>query len=84
MIKEFFIFVLVLLSMTGGILLHYATYDATAEQFEISRMVAVTKLPSPSWSVAFYEPRVFLLENAINPAYPQMQAIDKMDLVYAK
>jgi len=47
-------------------------------------MVKITKISSPSLSVAFYEPRVLFYENAQNPAYPQMQAIDKMDVVYEK
>ena len=84
MVKEFFMFVLVLFSMAVAVLLHYTMHDVTVQKSEISRIVSLTKLATPSLSVAFYEPRVFLLENAVNPAYPQMQPINKMDFVYAK
>ncbi len=48
----------------------------------LSSIAKVTKLSSPSLSVAYYEPRVLFYDEASNPAYPQMQAINKMDLVY--
>lgn len=84
MVREFLILVSVMMLLVGSLVVHYAMYDTTKQDSEISRIVQVTKLPSPSLSVAFYEPRVFLLEKAHNPAYPQMQVINKMDLVYAK
>jgi len=84
MVKEFFMFGLFVLLMAVGIVSHYMTYNATEQASEISRIVSLTKLASPSLSVAFYEPRIFLLEHAANPAYPQMQPINKMDFVYAK
>ncbi|SFV90942.1 hypothetical protein MNB_SV-4-496 [hydrothermal vent metagenome] len=82
--KQFFISVSILLFMIGAIALHYITFDTQTVHTKLSEIVAITKLPSPSLSVAFYEPRVFLLEHARHPAYPQMQAIDKMDFVYAQ
>ncbi|KYJ86146.1 hypothetical protein AS592_01930 [Sulfurovum riftiae] len=70
--------------LASGILLHYITYDESTQQSRLSGLVEVTGLPSPSLSVAFYEPRVFLYDETINPAYPQMQPINRMDFVYAK
>ena len=84
MVKQFFISVSMLLFMIGAIALHYITFDTQTAHAKLSEIVAITKLPSPSLSVAFYEPRVFLLEQARHPAYPQMQVINKMDFVYAQ
>ncbi len=47
-------------------------------------MGALVHFSSPALSVAYYEPRVLFFEEAENPAYPQMQAINKMDFVYEK
>jgi hypothetical protein len=47
-------------------------------------IVECTNIVSPSLSVAYYEPRILFSEEAVNPAYPQMQTINKMDLIYAK
>ncbi len=49
-----------------------------------NQIVSITKIASPALSVAYYEPRILLHEQAVNPAYPQMQTINKMDLVYGK
>jgi len=84
LIKEFFILFSVMMLLTGGMLLHYATYDNTATQSALVRVVGVTKLSSPAFSVAYYEPRIYLYDESINSAYPQMQPISKMDLVYEK
>lgn len=50
----------------------------------LSSVTKVTKLSSPSLSVAYYEPRVLFYDETSNPSYPQMQAINKMELVYAQ
>jgi len=50
----------------------------------LKSVTKVTKLSSPSLSVAYYEPRLFCYDEDSNPAYPQMQTMNKMDLVYAK
>jgi hypothetical protein len=71
-----------ILSLAGFILVHYVTYNGTSSQTILSSVAKVTKFSSPSLSVAYYEPRVLFYEKALNPAYPQMQIINKMDLVY--
>jgi hypothetical protein len=58
------------------------THDGVKQDSELSAIATITKLSSPSFSVAYYEPRVFLYDEGLNPAYPQMQIMNKMDLVY--
>ncbi len=70
--------------LTSGILLHYMTYDASMRTGRLASLVELTGFSSPSLSVAYYEPRLFLYDEAVNPAYPEMQPINKMDLVYEK
>jgi multisubunit Na+/H+ antiporter MnhB subunit len=70
--------------LIAGILLHYMTYDESGQKSRLSNLVGVTGLSSLSLSVAYYEPRVPLFDEPINPAYPQMQPIDRMDFVYEK
>ena len=82
MIKEFFIVISMILSLAGFVLVHYVTHNSISSQEVLSSVAKVTKLSSPSLSVAYYEPRVLFYEEDINPAYPQMQTINKMDLVY--
>ena len=82
MIKEFFIVVSIVLSLAGFVLVHYVTHNGIASQEMLNSVTKVIKLSSPSLSVAYYEPRVLFYKEALNPAYPQMQTINKMDLVY--
>jgi len=73
-----------IICLAAGVLLHSVTYDKSGQISRLSNLVEVTGISSPSLSVAYYEPRLFLHDDAINPAYPEMQPIDKMDLVYEK
>ncbi len=84
MIKPFFAVVALLLLSAGLVLSHYFVYDYETEQTSLQRMGALVHFSSPALSVAYYEPRVLFFEEAENPAYPQMQAINKMDFVYEK
>lgn len=84
MIKEFSILVSMVLLLAGFVLVHYLTHNGISSKEMLSSVTKVTKLSSPSLSVAYYEPRVLFYDEASNPAYPQMQTINKMDLVYAK
>lgn len=84
MIKLFFILVSLLMLMVGIAFIHYAGTSSQASQQDLERISTVTQIVSPSLSVAYYEPRVLFVEKGSNPAYPQMQPIDKMDFVYAK
>ena len=71
-----------ILSLAGFMLVHYVTHNGISSQEMLGSVAKVTKLSSPSLSVAYYEPRVLFYEDALNPAYPQMQTMNKMDLVY--
>jgi hypothetical protein len=63
---------------------HYLSYDAQVQTRALQQVSVLTKVPSASLSVAWYEPRVRLYQKAQNPAYPQLQPIDRMDFVYAE
>lgn len=84
MIKEFYLVISMVLALAGFMIVHYMNYDGMASQTMLSSVAKVTRFSSPSLSVAYYEPRVLFYEDAINPAYPQMQTINRMDLVYAE
>jgi len=82
MIKEFFISASAVLFLALFVFLHYITYSSASSQSMLNSLVKVTKFSTPSLSVAYYEPRILFYKDAQNPAYPQMQAINKMDLIY--
>ncbi|WP_415407227.1 hypothetical protein ACLHDG_01500 [Sulfurovum sp. CS9] len=84
MVKQFFTLVLFLVLLLTVLVGHYMTHDGVIQNNSLSTLVNITKLSSPSLSVAYYEPRVFLYDEDSNPAYPQMQTMNKMDLVYDK
>ncbi len=84
MVKEFSILVSIVLLLTGFVAVHYLTHNGSSSQKTLSSVTKITEISSPSLSVAFYEPRVLFYEEPLNPAYPQMQTMNKMDLVYAQ
>lgn len=82
MIKEFSILLSVVLLLAGFVSVHYILHDDISSKKILYSVVKVTNFYSPSLSVAYFEPRVLFYEEVLNPAYPQMQTINKMDLVY--
>jgi len=82
LIKEFSILVSIVLLLTGFVFVHYLAHNGISSQKMLSSVANITEISSPSLSVAYYEPRVLFYEEVLNPAYPQMQAMNKMDLVY--
>ncbi len=84
MIKEFSILVSMVLLLVSFVVVHYLTHNGMYSKEILSSVTKVTKLSSPSLSVAYYEPRVLFYDETSNPSYPQMQAINKMELVYAQ
>ena len=84
MIKEFSILVSVMLLLTSFVFMHYLMHNDASSQEMLNSVTKVTKLSSPSLSVAYYEPRVLSSKETLNPAYPQMEVINKMDLVYVQ
>ena len=73
-----------MLFLAGIVLVHYVTHNGSSSQEMLSSVTKITKLSSPSLSVTYYEPRVLSYEDDLNPAYPQMQTMNKMNLVYTK
>ena len=67
----------------GFIVAHYLFCDRDFNSGQFSSLVTLTGFSSPSFSNAFYEPRL-LEEEALHPSYPQMHPINKMDFVYAR
>jgi len=84
LLKQFQLLILCMGVLLLAVFVHYSTFDDAVVQKELSAVSSVTKFSSPSLSVAYYEPRILLYEAVVNPAYPQMQTINKMDLVYAE
>lgn len=84
MTKAFFILVSSMLLLITFVSVHYVMHDGSKQEETVKHIAKVTKFSTPSFSVAYYEPRVLFYTQASNPAYPQMQTINKMDLVYDK
>jgi len=84
MVKTFFTGILLLLLSVSlaGVHLWYGGAELTQET--LSDVTGVTGFSAPSLSVAYYEPRVLLYDEISNPAYPQMQPMNRMDFVYEK
>ncbi len=71
------------MGLVGMVLLHYISYDGSTSQKMLQDLSRVTNISSPSLSVAYYEPRILFYEHRDNPAYPQMQPLNRMDFIYA-
>ncbi len=84
MIKEFSFVVLGIVLLIALTSLHYMTHHIHVSHTIAGAVVKVTNISSASFSVAYYEPRISVLDTTSHPAYPQMQTINKMDLIYAK
>lgn len=88
MIKEFSAVVSILFIFVVMVSLHYITHsNLSSENYQNkfpSELTKVTNISSVSLSVAYYEPRILTFDTVLHPAYPQMQTMNKMDLVYAK
>ena len=84
MLKQFQLLILIMGVLLLVVFVHYRTFNYAMEKKQLSAVSSVTKFSAPSLSVAYYEPRILLYDAVVNPAYPQMQTINKMDLVYAE
>jgi hypothetical protein len=84
MIKLFFVLMMLLFLSVTLVVGHYLSYDRQVLQEEDQEITALTQFSTPSLSVVYYEPRILFYESASNPAYPQMQPINRMDFVYEK
>ncbi len=83
MIKEFSILVSAVLLLASFVLVHYVLNSFNSSNSTLESIVKITNFSSPSLSVSYYEPRILLYDKMLNPAYPQIQTINKMDFIYA-
>jgi len=84
MIKPFFALVMLLALSVGLVTVHYLHFDRKTPKEALQKISAITNFSSPALSASYYEPRILFYETASNPAYPQMQALNRMDFVYGK
>lgn len=84
MIKPFFVQLSFLSLLLFSLILHYLLTPVKKTEEALALVTQLSGISAPSLSVNYYEPRLRLYEKAVNPAYPQMQALDSMDFIYAK
>ncbi len=82
--KPFLVMVGVLIFMVFTVSIHYFTFDEKGANDSLSMVVEATQMAQPSWSVSYYEPRMFSSSNINNISYPEMLSTDRMDFVYVK
>ncbi len=63
---------------------HYIFGERKSVSDGINAAAGLTRISSPSFSVAYYESRTGGVKEAVNIAYPEMMPLDRMDFVYAK
>jgi hypothetical protein len=81
MIKKLYILIISLCTLVIFIIVDYFFYkvDNSKQLISISHL---TNIHSPSLGILYYEPRFLYMQNSINPSYPQMSSINKMDFIY--
>ena len=88
MVKAFYLVASLLLLMIISAGAHYTLGDRQAVADKVNAIARMTRMTSPSLSVAYYEQRVESraegIEKAANIAYPEMMPLDRMDFVYEK
>ena len=72
----------VLMVLVGVVVWHYRHYKREPIEGALQQITRLTQFVSPALGVSYYEPRVLLYEKTSNPAYPQMQQLNRMDFVY--
>ena len=83
MVRAFYVLVALLLSSVLAVASHYLFFDREHVESRLLAVANLSKIVSPSLAVTYYEPRVLAVESASNPAYPEMQTINKQDFIYA-
>jgi hypothetical protein len=84
MLKPFAFLALFLLLFITAVMGHFLLYSSTMQSKKLLLVVGLTKIASPVLGSAFYAPRELFNVDISNPAYPQMQTINKMDFIYDK
>ncbi len=75
------LFLLLLIGLTVG---HYLSYNRAKSEEILSAVSTLSQISSPSLSVAYYEPRLLIFDRVVNPSYPEMTPINRMDFIYEK
>ncbi len=83
MIRNFWVMVMMLVLMVGGVAVHYLSFDRSRIDRGVVSGAALLRAVFPAFSVAYYEPRT-PYDSHNNPAYPEMEQINKMDFVYER
>jgi len=76
-----------LVLLVVGVGIHYLRFDPAQIDTPLKTLSLLTKCTGASLGRAYYEPTTHcspLTAHSSNIAYPEMQAIDRMDFVYAK
>ena len=84
MVKPFYLASSLLLLIIISIGVHYALCDRKGVTGGINAVAGITRITSPSLSVAYYERRIQRYDKANNIAYPEMMSLNRIDFVYAK
>lgn len=84
MIKPFYVAGSLLLLIIMVVGAHYTLGGRKGVTDGVNAVAGLTRMSSPSFSVAYYEPRIEGIQKAGNIAYPEMMPLDRMDFVYAK
>jgi len=88
MVKAFYLAASLLFLMTLIVGMHYIFTDRVDVTGKLSAVAGLTRMGSPSLSVAYYEQRIESrvqeVEKENNIIYPEMMPVDRMDFVYEK
>ncbi len=80
MIRSFWMMTLFLLLLLVGVVVHYLSFDPAKIDTPLGALTSLTNHAELSLGRAYDEP----IAAQGNIAYPEMQAIDRMDFVYEK
>ena len=82
--KRFGLVAIVLTVLVGGMAVHHISYDRAAARERVSAVASAARLGRISLGAAWYEGRMMAPDLAApNPAYPEMESINRGDFVYA-
>ena len=80
MVRSFWVMTVLLLLLIAGVEVHYLRFDPARIDTPLEALSTLTERTGLSLGRAYYEP----IASQGNIAYPEMQAIDRMDFVYGK
>ena len=84
MVRQFTGLFFGLMVLVLGMAFHYFAADREVPYRKMADIATLTGIVSPVLSAAYYEPRLLKFDEAANPAYPEMPAINHYDFVYEK